>query len=68
MSAVSVGLHIFVLRAQIGESGVLAVGNCQPSVGQLDVYELFQGTALYHQKSFAQLTERVQLLCSEILS
>ena len=52
------------------ESGVLAVENCQPSVGQLDVYELFRGTAQCHQKSFVQTENvvRVQLLHSQILS
>ena len=68
-SAVSVGLHL--PAHQTGESGALTGGNCQPSVDQLHVDELFQGTAQCHQKYFVHLTGivvRVQLLHSEIQS
>ena len=42
-SAVSVGLHLPALCTQTCEAGVLAGGNGQPSMDQLDihVYELF---------------------------
>ena len=69
-SAVSIGLHFPTLWAQTGESGVLAGGNCPPSVEQLDVYRLCR-LLLNAIKSFVELTEivvRVQLLRNSLIA
>ena len=46
-AVVSVELHLPALCAQTGKSRVLAGGNCQPNVDQLNAYELFRGTGVF---------------------